>query len=104
MTKPADFMVVLRSDTRAEDLELLSPVVHALTLKSGNIANVLWCKTVDSADGGYLHAEAKLTASGDFTHIKIPHWLVLTIVGAKNSPPVGFLWAQESKVPDIEGD
>ena len=92
MSKPADFMVVLRSDLNAGDLELLAPIVHELKLKSGNVARVMWCKSVEAADGGYLKVEPKLTSDGKFTHAKIPHWLVLSIVGAKDAPPVGFGW------------
>jgi hypothetical protein len=98
MSKPADFMVVLRSDIAESDLELLGPVVHTLRLKSGQDAHVLWCKTVASADGSYLHAEAKLVAGDTFSPVRLPHSLVLIITGAKNAPPIGFVWEAESQL------
>jgi hypothetical protein len=96
MTKPADFMVVLRDGVDANDLALLAPITHSYNLKSGLMAHVLWCKTVDTS-GAYLSAEAKLAHKDGFAQIQIPHGMVLTIAGSMNAPPMGFVWDAESR-------
>jgi hypothetical protein len=101
MPKPADFMVILRNDIHENNIELLGPVVHRLSLKTGLTANVLWCKSTESADGGYLSVEAKLLADTGFSTLLIPHWLILAIVGSKNFPPVGFVWSSEQPAPPM---
>lgn len=95
MAKPADFMVVLRNDIEPQNIALLRPVIRSLTLADGLVANVLWCKSVDLS-GQYLSVEAKLSSGDGFAHVQIPHFLVLTIAGSKNAPPMGFLWESES--------
>jgi hypothetical protein len=94
MEKPADFMVVLINGIEEGNLTLLRPVVHSFKLESGLVANVLWCKSIN-AEGPYLTTEAKLSSSDIFTHVRIPHGLVLCIVGSKNAPPMGFVWGPE---------
>ena len=90
--KPASFMVVFRGDISDKDLALLLlyPVTHSIPLEDGVIAHVLWCKSVDSS-GSYLTVEAKHRSGDVFGSLQIPHWLVLTVVGSKNAPAIGFL-------------
>lgn len=103
MTKPADFMVVLINGIEEGNIALLRPVVHSLKLESGIVANVLWCKSVDTS-GPYLRAEAKLSYSDAFAHVQIPHGLVLVIAGSKGAPPMGFVWGPEHhrQPPELE--
>lgn len=95
MSKPADFMVVLRQDASPKDIEMFFPVTCTYTLGTGTVGTVIWCKEVDFSHPSYLVVEALRHDEEGTTDMHLPHWLILTVVGSKNSPPVGFVWAEE---------
>ncbi len=88
----ADYVVVLRDDVAPNNIALLAPVLHAYTLAGGVVCNVLWCRRVDPSQGAYLEAEARLVSGKGYADLRIPHWLVLAIVGERDAPPIGFVW------------
>lgn len=90
-------MVILIDQLSPANAENLAPVVHEYTRPSGQIARVLWCKSADSSHSPYLQVEALLLDKEKFTTIQIPHWAVLSIVGSKDSPPVGFVWEEKTR-------
>lgn len=98
MTRKESFMVIVRDDP---DTKFLYPVIHEYQVKrhNGKTAHVLWCRSIDSSQGAYLHVEAKLLESDGYVQISIPHWLVFSIVGSKDLNQVGFLWAAENHEP-----
>jgi len=96
MSKPANLMVILQSSVKAEDLDLLSPIIHKMTRPSGDVAHVIWCKTAKAADGGYLSIEAKLTERDGFANVRIQGWLVLAIAGSEDSKGMGFVWEENA--------
>ena len=89
-------MVVLRHDTSSQDVEILFPVLKTYTLETGTVAKVIWCKEVEFSHPSYLVVEALRQDDPGTTDMHIPHWAVFTVVGSKNNPPVGFVWATES--------
>jgi len=99
MPQDTPFMVLLRGNIPADDLEVLAPLIHEATRKPGNIMRALWCRAVDSSQSNYLYAEAKFVAEEDFISIRLPHWAVLSIVDSRNFRPIGFVWGESPHKP-----
>jgi len=89
------FMVVLRAGLPQDDLAHLFPVVQLMSVRE-TVAAVIWCSEIDESHFFYLNMTARLVDGTDFTHVKIPHQMVLAIAGSiKDKNPVGFVWGPE---------
>lgn len=85
-------LIILRQDLSQENVNALFPVVRSYNLSTGR-ANAIVCSEVDYSHPTYLVVIAKPTKEdGADVELHIPHMIVLTVVGSKSSPPVGFLW------------
>ena len=91
----ADFVVILRDDVAPNNIALLMPVMHTYTVAENVVCNALWCRRVDSSQGAYLETEARLVSGKGYADLRIPHWMVLAILGSKDAPPIGFIWDDE---------
>ena len=88
-------MVILRNDVDKTNIQILYNVIKNYTLENGVVANVLSCTEVESG-GAYLNVVAELVSGKGVVDMQLPHWLILTILGSKNRPPVGFVWGVET--------
>lgn len=88
------YMVVFHSSVSEADLARFSHVLYR-DRKSG--ANFLRCQSLDCSDFHYLKVTAAQLDRDGFIEIRIPHAMVLMIVGPTDprSNPMGFVWEQE---------
>ena len=91
MPRPSQFTVWLRQGFNEQDEALLMNVASKVTGKDGSSRLCLRCANVDTSHGFYLEADC-FSPNGDaaLIAIKIPHQLVVLIIGDDPQRPLGF--------------